>query len=422
MKRRYNKKILVITHQLSRTGAPVVLLDMIAACRKQGYQIDVISMLEGELRDVLEAQNIQVEIQEHFIDDVDGFYERASKYDMVIANTLITYEVIHILNGSAIPVLWWLHEGKQYFEYFASVLPDFHRLGANIHVFSVGHYVQDVIREKYGYETPILHFGVRDVPRKKMQAHEGTDKVRFLTAGTYSKVKAQDVLVEAIRMLSEDMLAQSEFFFCGNETMYDEEIYRPVKDLSLEYENVHMLGQLSHDDTLERMEQCECLLVPSRIDPIPTVAVEVMMKERICLCTDVCGVAHYIEDAVNGYTVPPEDVSVLAAKIEYVITHREEWERVEKAGRKIYEEHFSMEVFEPMVLKLADEYMYPEERQMKELAQCIRQIRCEVDQGLVLSQEESEQIENSVAVLWDYVQRNYEVDGSDEEWLTEFGR
>lgn len=414
MKKRYDKRILVITHQLSRTGAPIVLLDMIQVCRKQGYEIGVITMLDGELRESLKEMNIPVTVQEHFFQDSQGFYEQAECYDMVIANTLITYEVIHILNGSGIPVLWWIHEGRPYFEYFSSVLPDFRRLGSNIHVFSVGHCVQDIIRERYGYMTEILHFGVKDVPSVPAQKNEAKGRVVFLTVGSYSRIKAQDILVEAIRLLPQKYVSRAEFVFCGDERMYDESIFTLVKQLAGEYDNVTMLSLIPHNELLGMMEQCDCLVVPSRMDSIPTVAVEVMMKEALCLCTDVCGVAHYIEDGVNGFTVPSEDAEALARKIEFIIDNRELLGDVKKRGRSIYEEHFSPEVIEPFVLGLLDEYMHPREKEMKELAKCILDIREEMRRGLLLSEEEQKQLENSVAIVTDYIDKNYEDFGEEQ--------
>lgn len=359
MKKRSEKRILVVTHQLSRTGAPLVLLDMIDTLRKHEYQVDVISMLEGDLRGTLEGWGISVEIQERFMEASDRFSERACCYDLVIANTLITYEVIHILNGTRIPVLWWLHEGRQYFDYFTAVLPDFGRLGENIHVFSVGHYVQEVIREKYHVDTALLHFGIRDVPGKGESRQTGK-KVKFLTAGTYSKVKAQDVLAAAVRLLPQSYQEQAEFYFCGSQEVCDEEVFAAVRQLEMDFDNVHIRPQQPHDAMLALMEECDCLIAPSRIDPMPTVAAEMMMKEGLCLLTDVCGVAHYVQDGVSGYTVPPENPKELAAKLLHIIDCREKWSAVQKAGRGIYEKHFSMEVFEPRVLELADIYTHSE--------------------------------------------------------------
>lgn len=410
-KKHDNKKILVITHQLSRTGAPIVLLDMVRVYKNQGYKIDVITMLDGELRENLEDMGISVKVQECFIDRAEEFYQFAGNYDMVISNTLITYEVIHILNQSEIPVLWWLHEGKQYFEYFASVLPDFHKLSSNIHVFSVGYYVQQVLSELYEYETEILPFGVEDVPisgQKNTSVQSGENKVKFLTAGTYSKVKAQDVLAEAIRMLPEEYLSQAEFYFCGNEQMYDEEVYGPVKKLCEEYENVTMLAQLPHQEMLKQMEVCDCLIVPSRIDPVPTVAVEMMMKESPCLCTEVCGIAHYIEDGVNGFTVPVEDAKALKDKIEEIIDQRDKLTLIGEKGREIYDKYFSKKVFEPRVKKIAEKYMYPEDTEMKELAKCVLEIEKETEQGMLLSEEEKQGVENSIRLVMEYIMCNYE--------------
>lgn len=66
--RQQNKRILIISHQLSRTGAPIVLLDMIRIFWKHGYELEVIILLDGELREELEQMKIPVKVQERFMD------------------------------------------------------------------------------------------------------------------------------------------------------------------------------------------------------------------------------------------------------------------------------------------------------------------------------------------------------------------
>lgn len=352
------KKILVISHQLSRTGAPIVLLDLIQIYWKRGYQIEVITMLDGELREELDKMQITVTVQEHFLEQAEDFFQLIENFDLVVLNTLITFEAVHLLKYARIPVVWWIHEGKQYFEYFQTVLPDFRKLPANIHVFSVSHSVQQMLAQIYGVSTEILHFGIKD---EYTDHRKNTgNKVRFLTAGMYSKVKAQDVLVEAIRKLPKEYLQRAEFFFCGNEQMYDESVFFAVKRLSEEYENVTLLHQLSRKETLEWMEQCDCLVVPSRSDTVSAVAVEMMMKRNLCLCTEACGVSYYIQDGVNGFIVPTEDVRALAEKIIYIIENNSCLDDVRVAGREIFELYFSEKVFEPKVLALAEKYIEKE--------------------------------------------------------------
>jgi phosphorylcholine metabolism protein LicD/glycosyltransferase involved in cell wall biosynthesis len=354
------RKILAITHQLSRTGAPIVLLDLLRLCQSLGYQVDMITMQDGELAGEVADLGIEYRVQERFFNEREAFVREASQYDLVIANTLITYEAIHCLNGTTTPVIWWLHEGRQYFEYFSTVLPDFARLSPNIHVLSVGHYVADVIRDIYNYETEILHFPLKneaDAVKPHSTPNDGTHTVRFLTSGTYSAVKAQDVLAAAIRLLPAEVMDRTEFLFCGNETMVDENVFASIKALAADYGNVKLLHQLSHGEVLSYMKSSDCLIIPSRIDPIPTVAVEMLMLGGLCLCTDICGIAHYIQDGVNGFTVPPDDAQALADKICNIVNllegdEKETVEKIRLSGRSIYEEHFSPEVIQPQMTQL----------------------------------------------------------------------
>lgn len=345
-----NGRILFITHQLSRTGAPIVLLDMIKLLLNNGYEADVISMEEGPLSEELKNINVSVEIQSRFYNKRNEFKKKAAGYDLVIANTLITYEVIHVLNKTDIPVIWWLHEGEQYFEYFKTVLPDFSDMGSNIKVYAVGHYVQDVIKRRYGVTVDIMHFSIDDVGNNAKHSVKKDNKIHFLTAGTYSGVKAQDVLIKSIEIMPEEYRERAEFCFCGNESMVDENVFNMVSMAEKKYSCVKILHQLSREETIEHMIDSDCLVVPSRIDPIPTVAVEAMMVRCACLCTSICGVAHYIEDGVNGFTVQENNPWKLAEKLMYIIDNPEKLALTGEAGREIYDRHFARNVVEPQML------------------------------------------------------------------------
>ncbi|MCR4946863.1 MAG: DUF4422 domain-containing protein, partial [Lachnospiraceae bacterium] len=348
--------ILFITHQLSRTGAPIVLMDVIQFYKACGCRVEVISMEDGPLRKELEKDGIIISIMERFWPVKDVFAQAAADYDLVWANTLITYEAVLSLMGTDIPVVWWLHEGEQYFEYFKTALPDFSRrdLMRNIHVYAVGHYVQDVVKKRYGVTLPILHFAVEEDNGcgRTDKVNVEISRLKFLIAGTYSNVKGQDVLCAAVRKLPEEMLLKTEFYFCGNEAMADEKILSAVKELERDYENVKILHQLTRSEVFECMRKCDCLLVPSRVEPLSAVAVEMMQVHKPVLCTEVCGVAHYITDGVNGFTVAADDSTALCEKITDLVNKffepagEELFKTVGEKGYEIYRDHFSMEVID----------------------------------------------------------------------------
>ena len=59
------KKALFITHMLNRTGAPLVLMQMMDVFSRNSYNVDVISMEDGVLREDLEARGITVDVIDH---------------------------------------------------------------------------------------------------------------------------------------------------------------------------------------------------------------------------------------------------------------------------------------------------------------------------------------------------------------------
>lgn len=267
-----NGRILFITHQLSRTGAPIVLLDMIKLCKRERADIDVITMMDGELGEQLHNMGIDYKIMERFYPEKERLLSEWSRYNLVVANTIVTYEVIHVLNGSKIPVIWWLHEGRQYFEYFASVIPHFGTIGSNIHTYAVSPYVKSVIKDIYKCD-------------------------------------------------------------------------------------VHMLHQLTRQQTISCMEDADCLIVPSRIEPLSAVAIEMMMTGGTVLCTDVCGIAYYVEDGENGYVTSSDDPQRLAESIIRVIDDYDNWEHIGKIGHQTYMKHFSREAVEPDIVRIVEKYM-----------------------------------------------------------------
>ncbi len=355
------QKILCITHQLSRTGAPIVFLDLIRILQNAGYEITVISLMDGDLRKELEDLSIPVSIKDDFYHDREAFRPYAEGFDAVFCNTLIAYQPIHVLNGSETPVFWWLHEGEQYFEYFKTVLPDFSSLAPNIHVYSVGHYVRDVILRRYGVTTGILHFGVRDLydvsAAQDNPSHvadvvdSNHSRVRFVISGTYSNVKGQDVLCEAIRLLPPALLNACEFLFCGNETTVDESVFSAVCALVADFPNVKKRPSLTHPEMMDVMRAMDFLIVPSRVEPLSAVAVEAMMLHKPCIITDICGIAHYLVDHYNALLCPPEDPSALADAIKEAVrlsNDRSEgsiYHHICERGRDIYDAYFSVDVF-----------------------------------------------------------------------------
>ena len=63
MKDLTGKKYLAVTHQLTRTGAPQVLFELLIMMRHAGAEIDIIALDEGSLRSQFEAEGMPVRVE-----------------------------------------------------------------------------------------------------------------------------------------------------------------------------------------------------------------------------------------------------------------------------------------------------------------------------------------------------------------------
>lgn len=319
---------------------------------ERGFKVDVISMADGDLRSDIEELGISIGIQERFYPVRDAFRMVVEEvYDEVWANTIVCYEAIHALNGSAVPVNWWIHEGERYFEYFKTVIPDMGNLCNNVTVYAVSRCVKNVIKDRFGIVVKVLPMMVADYGKEE---RIDSGEVKFILVGTVSSIKGQDILVEAIKKMPKDYLAKSKFFFCGNDAVADENILADVSELCENYENVTNLHMLARDEMMSTLKGMDVLLAPSRLDSMPTVAVEMMMTGGIVACSSNCGISDYIDDGKDGYVIPNCDSDSLREKICWLIDNRDAFNKIGDSARKRYETLFSKESMMQKIFGLSE--------------------------------------------------------------------
>ncbi len=316
----------------------------------------MISMDEGELRQDVEALGIELAIRREFMEDWKSFLTPIWDYDLVFVNTIVPLQTIHLLNLAHMPVIWWIHEPEVYFDVYGQWLPDFSALKPHIHVWAVSPVVQEIIRRRCGYEAELVPFGIGDVAGKFSGMNPddtGSDgkkrPITFLTIGVYCKRKGQDLLRNVITSLPEEVSQQCRFLFCGNQTDVEPDVYEPLKAFAKKRENVDLLPEMNHEAMLRTIRQADFLLIPSRQEPMPTVAAEAMMLSVPVVISDACGVARYLKHEESGLIFRSDDAAALSGIIQKAVTIRQEnepaYERLCSRAREIYEQSFTPEVF-----------------------------------------------------------------------------
>ena len=166
--------------------------------------------------------------------------------------------------------------------------------------------------------------------------------------GSLTIRKGQKVLLKALSLLPRSVRKQLNVYLVGPRV--ERKVERAIR--RCRYSCVKYLGEMPHDDLLRLFKDMDVVLSPSLDDPMPIVCTEAMILQKAIIVSENTGTAAFIKNGVNGYKIPADDSKALAEAIKYVLAHREELPRWGKAARRIYDENFTMEVFERNVQEL----------------------------------------------------------------------
>ncbi|CAM4490247.1 glycosyltransferase [Paenibacillus macerans] len=345
--------ILLVSHELSRTGSPQVVFEAAKVLKDQGYFPVVASPEDGPLSKDILAEEIPVIIDQDLSkyrayrpnetpkSISPGIDNLLKNFDLVLVASIVSHNFINCYNGSDIPFLWWIHDGGTGYNFLKNYLPRY--LKSNISVYCGGRYAQEML-EKYRpkYYTEVLLYGVKDWADLK-EITVRREKILFLFPATFEIRKNQMLLLEAISMLPQAIAEKAEFLLIGK--VGDELYYRSVYNKAKELTNVRISEPVPYDKLMDIYRETACVVVPSIDDPMPVVLAEAMMMSKIVLCSDMTGTARYIEDGVNGFVFSSKSASELEKKLEYIIGNFDTMNDVRKSGRKTYKQYFSQEIF-----------------------------------------------------------------------------
>lgn len=351
--RKDQKKILVLSHELSLTGAPIVLSHAVRILRKH-YQIIVASPVDGVLREAFLKENVPVLILGDMEQNMDWMHW-INEFDLVLVNTIVPFKVVERLGESNTPVMWWLHDAKSgYRDFLKNVLPE--TLPDNVHIYSVSKYADDAVKQyRPKYTSDLLFYGLKDVAGELESAVcqdiASKGKKVFVTVGTVIPRKGQDILVKAIRLLPASIREKCIFLFVGK--CIDHGIFQQIKKLEMDYPNeVRQIDAIPHDEIFDLYRQAAAVICSSRDDPLPTFMAETMMVSGVCICSENTGTASVIKNGENGFLYQDDDPEQLAQCIcKVTCISEKEIADLKVQSRNTFEQYFSIKIFAENLLK-----------------------------------------------------------------------
>lgn len=239
-------------------------------------------------------------------------------------------------------VVWWLHNGESAWKNYYFPVEGFDT--GEICVLGVS----EAVRDAYLAHNPqgkmeILPWYIDDCPAKKTLQTNSKDRIVFAMIGTFDKVKAQDIFMQAISQIDGKQRERMEFVVIGQEfgTRYSEDIH----SLYDEIKEIKWLGTMDHADVLEIYSKIDVLVCPSREDMLPLVCAEAMMNSIPCIMSAGVGMTSYVRDGKDALLFETENYAELSERMIWCEQNREKLMRIGKRGRKVYEKNFTREAF-----------------------------------------------------------------------------
>lgn len=330
-----NKKIriLLVSHQMTYTGAPLSLLQAATCFKEKGMGVTVVSLSSGDLEKEFSRLGIKVKI----IPTSSRFklLYLSMAHDLAIINTLVPYMQYDLLS-KLMPTTWWVRESSSFIVKNKKLLNIFSR-AKNIYTMS------EYSREQflcYNPDISVIKHGFVDKYNPKEDFMP--DVISFAVVGSIEDRKGQDIFIEAINKVSEKMRKEAKFYIIGK--VLDKSFYDNIKEKCSS--EVSFLPPIADSNKMLKFyNDMSCIVVPSRDEPTSRVAIEAMMMGRPVIMSNKVGAQYLLNESKNGYMFENENSEQLAKIIENIIDNPDKLKNMSEEARKAYLENNSMVVY-----------------------------------------------------------------------------
>jgi GT2 family glycosyltransferase/glycosyltransferase involved in cell wall biosynthesis len=333
-------RLLLVSHDLSRSGAPMVLLHLTRALVRLGHAVTVLSPTEGRLREDLEEAGADVIVSPLALEApyaLDSLFEH---FDAILPNTVLAWRVVLAARTIGKPVIWLIQESYYGLTAVRAEAGAIQALALADEVVFPSRQTLTLYREfdsgnmsseLYGIDPP-------SVPHQRPSLGEG--RVHIVTVGSIEPRKGQDVLVTAFRKLPRAVRDRCELHLLGRflDATFVDTLRGVIRSLP-----VHLHGEVSPGEALAFLDQSDVLVCPSRDETGPLAVMEAMALAKPVISTEVGAVPELIEHGANGLLIQPGEVPPLRTALERMVADADFRRRLGQAARVTYEKQLSNE-------------------------------------------------------------------------------
>lgn len=338
-------KTLLVLHELSRTGAPRVVLYLAQAIRQiTGVTPLIWAPVDGDIRAEFEADGFPVIVDPSIMDyqPVHTTPRRAvSGFDQVIVTSIAAYQFVRHYGSVANKLRWWIHEEAAGFEYVTTELaPDLALLFERCEAIWLGSPLCFAPAGQHAahHKLFLLLYGCEDTSRPAVPNPDG--RMVIAIVGSLDPRKGQDIFMDAIEMLPSEQRDGVLFRFIGSATDWYASFEASLHSRAAAFPHIEFIPNVPPEKLNDLYASSDVIVSASRSDPMPISITQGLMFSKVCVCSSVIGHAALLQDQNNALIFESENALQLAEKLTWVIANPQAAAKIGKNGRHVYETNF----------------------------------------------------------------------------------
>lgn len=348
--RTHVKKILLISHSMQVAGAEIILFNLAKVLLDCGYDCSVISINDGPMTKQFKSIGLIPKIlNDDFAKYPDKIIEYARCFDLVIANTVVTYMFYKILTDK-VPLIWYIHEGHNISEY-TNIFPELKNVLQNSkNIYVVSNYAKDFIVENYNPNVKVIYNYVEDKYLTLNTVQPKDDNINFTIIGYLTYRKAIHLCIDAFLSLPTGLREKSRLNIAGQ---YNPDYFNTFKHKINEANHIVYHGEITGEDKQKLFANTDVFVIPSFDEACSLVALEAAMYGKPLIISKNVG-AKYLVDKTNGWIISTGSIEELAQAMENAIKNQSELEKMGKCSREKYLEFASYKQYKKAVIQMIE--------------------------------------------------------------------
>lgn len=340
---RQGRDVLILSHDLSGSGAPKIVYDMAQWFATQGDFVVVCSPTDGPYRRRLLELGVHVVVDPLLFHNHKWTEDFGRNFDLVVANTVVCWPAVAQLSPS-VDVFWYIHEAELIEELVARHPALATTLSSAKAVWAGSDFSAKILRD-LGVKAEVMPYGVDQPPPSSPPGR----KVVIGLFGSYEPRKGQDLGVLGMLQIPEALRRKAELRVFGRSL--DDHFRRAVVELAMGDPAIMVRGEITYDQYITELHDVDIVLVPSRNDTLPLVSLDALALGKVLVCSSTTGSAEYIEHDVSGFVLEHNAPREIGEVLSRLIANETLRGSVGEAGRAVFEKTFTRSAFDARFAK-----------------------------------------------------------------------